>query len=85
MQKISYTIKDEKGIHARPAGLLVKEAAKLKSDITINVGGKSADLKRLLAVMSLGVKKGDEIEILLDGPDELAAAAELLSFLEANL
>ena len=85
MKNFTYTITDDLGIHARPAGLLVKEAAKFSSKITINGNGKSADLKRLLAVMSLGIKKGAQVEITAEGDDEDAAAAAIEEFLKANL
>ncbi len=55
MQKFSYVIKDEVGIHARPAGLLVKEAKKYESKIQIIKDTKSADATKLMAVMGLGV------------------------------
>ncbi len=85
MKNFTYTITDELGIHARPAGLLVKEAAKFSSKITINGNGKSADLKRLLAVMSLGIKKGAQVEITAEGDDEDAAAAAIEEFFKSNL
>ena len=85
MKNFKYTITDELGIHARPAGLLVKEAAKFSSMITIQGNGKNADLKRLLAVMSLGIKKGAEIEVTAEGDDEAAAVAALEDFFKSNL
>lgn len=85
MKEIKYTVKDELGIHARPAGLLVKAAAAFKSEIKIKSGAKEADAKRLLAVMGLGVKKGNEIIITVSGADEADAAAQLKAFLAANL
>ncbi len=85
MKEIKYVVKDELGIHARPAGLLVKAVAKSPCKITIAKGEKSADLKRLLAVMQLGVKQGEEITITIDGEGEEELAAELTAFLEANL
>ena len=85
MKNFTYTITDELGIHARPAGLLVKEAGKFSSKITISGNGKTADLKRLLAVMSLGIKKGAEIEITAEGPDEVEAAGAIEKFLQENL
>ena len=53
MKKFSYKIKDEAGIHARPAGLLVKTAGKFRSEIKLLCGDKSADAKRLFAVMGM--------------------------------
>ena len=56
MKTFNYVITDEVGIHARPAGMLVKEAKKYASDIMINKAGKKADAKKLMMLMTLGVK-----------------------------
>lgn len=85
MKEIKYKITDDAGIHARPAGLLVKEAEKFNSDIEIMSGGKSADAKRLFSVMSLGVKKGDEITISANGDDEENAIDAIKNFLKKTL
>jgi phosphocarrier protein HPr len=85
MKKFDYVIKDELGIHARPAGLIVKEAAKFNSSITIQKGEKAADARRLLAIMSLSAKKSDTISLTFDGEDEAAACDALQQFLEVNL
>ena len=77
MEKIIYKISDENGIHARPAGLIVNAAKRYLSEITINRGGKSADAKRLFAVMGLGIACGDEIEITANGADEIEAVREI--------
>ena len=73
MQKFSYVIKDELGIHARPAGLLVKEAKKYESAIQIVKGAKAVAATKLMAVMGLGVKCGDTVEVEAEGADEAAA------------
>ena len=85
MQEIEYTITDENGIHARPAGLFVKMASGFSSDIQVKKGERSADAKRLFGLMGLGVKRGDTIIVTVDGPDEQQAANELESFLKTNL
>ena len=85
MKNFEYTIKDELGIHARPAGMLVKEAKKYQSKITITKDGKTAEASKLMAVMSLGVKCGLTVQIAVDGPDEEAAAAGIQAFFEGNL
>ena len=85
MKEIVYTITDPEGIHARPAGILVKEAAKFSSKITIGKDGKDVDAKRILGVMGLGVKCGEEITIRTDGEQEEEAIAKLSSFLQENL
>lgn len=85
MKKFTYTIKDEIGIHARPAGLLVKEAKKFSSKITITKEGKSAEATKLMAIMAMGVKCGQEIAVLIEGEDEEAAFEGIKAFFEANL
>ena len=85
MKNFEYTIKDELGIHARPAGMLVKEAKKYQSKITITKDGKTAEASKLMAVMSLGVKCGQTVQIAVEGPDEEEAAAGIQAFFEANL
>ena len=85
MKKFSYTIKDENGIHARPAGLLVKEAGKFSSEITINANGKSADAKKIFALMGLGAKGNSEICVQISGTDEDEACKQLEEFLKNNL
>lgn len=85
MKELKYVITDELGIHARPAGLLVKEAAKFQSDIKIKKGEKEADAKRIFGIMGLAAKKGDEIVLTADGADEADAIAAIEEFLKANL
>ena len=51
MTEFTYAIKDPNGIHARPAGMLVKECAKYNCSITIDGNGKTADAKKIFAVM----------------------------------
>jgi phosphocarrier protein len=85
MKNFQYVIKDELGIHARPAGLIVKEATKFSSSITIQKGEKAVDAKKLFSLMSLGAKKTDTITLTIDGEDEAAAYEALKQLLEANL
>ena len=85
MKTVQYTIKDELGIHARPAGMLVKEAAQFKSSIKIAGPKKEVDAKRIMGVMSMGVKKGDTVKLTIEGVDEAEAAAALQKFLQDNL
>lgn len=85
MKEIRYTITDPLGMHARPAGLFVKQAAAFQSSIKISKDGKEADAKRILAVMSLGAKQGHEIVLIADGPDEDVAIETLGAFLKENL
>ncbi|MDY2589780.1 MAG: HPr family phosphocarrier protein [Agathobacter sp.] len=85
MQEIKYTITDEMGIHARPAGLFVKEAAAFPCSVTIEKDGREVDAKRILGVMGLGVKCGQEITLRCDGEKEAEAIEALEKFLKENL
>ncbi len=85
MKEIKYTIVDEHGIHARPAGELVKLIQTFKCDVTIKKGEKSASGRKLFALMGLAVKKGDEITLTFDGEDGDAAAQAVEQFLSSNL
>lgn len=84
MIQFQYTITDPNGLHARPAGLLVKEAQKFSSTVKLARRGKSADLKRLFAVMGMGVKCGETVEITAEGADEAQAAQTLEQFFREN-
>lgn len=86
MIEFNYTVKDEIGLHARPAGLLVKEAKKFNSDITVITScGKSADAKKLFALMSLAITKGDTVTVKIDGSDESEAKTAIYEFMLVNL
>lgn len=85
MNELKFKVKDELGIHARPAGKLVKTAAEFKSEITIECREKTGDAKRIFAVMGLGVRCGDEITFRIEGSDEDEAREKILAFLEENL
>ena len=85
MKEIKYTITDPLGMHARPAGMLVKSVAGYASKVTITAPTGTADAKRLMAVMRLAAKHGMELTVTVDGADEEKAAAELQAFLAANL
>ena len=85
MVSFKYTITDEVGIHARPAGVLVKEAKKYPATITLKTAKGSADARKLMAIMALGVKQNDEVTVEVEGENEEQAAKEIQVFFEANL
>lgn len=84
MKEFSYRITDPNGIHARPAGMLVKECTKYNSNITINFSGKEADAKKIFSVMGLGVRSGDLIDVTVNGDDEETAAETILHYMRNN-
>ena len=85
MKSFSYTVKDELGIHARPAGMLVKEVKNFQSKVTLEKDGKSVDASRLMAVMGMGVKKNQTVTVTVEGDDEGAASDAIKAFFETNL
>ena len=85
MKEFSYVIKDEIGLHARPAGLLVKEAKKFQSATTLAAKGKTAAAGKLIAIMSMGVKQGDEVTVQVEGTDEDVAFEAMEKFFQDNL
>ena len=86
MKQFTYTITDPVGIHARPAGVLVKFAKTLDSAVTITkAGGKSSSAAKLMALMGLGIKQGDTVTVTVEGGSEDANAAKLEQFFKDNL
>lgn len=85
MREFEYTVTDEIGLHARPAGQLCKLAKALDSRVTLKKGEKSADASRVIAVMGMAVKKGDTLKITVDGGDEEGSLAALERFFRENL
>lgn len=85
MKEMNYVITDALGIHARPAGLLVKEAAKFQSDIKLKKGDKEADAKRIFGIMGMAVKQGEEIVVTAEGTDEAEAIEAMEVFFKENL
>lgn len=86
MKQFQYVITDPVGIHARPAGLLVKAAKALDSTVTVEkVGGKSSSATKLMAVMGLGVKGGDTVTVTVEGGNEEASLQAMEQFFRENL
>lgn len=85
MKQITYTVTDPLGLHARPAGMLVKKSKEFSSAITLTKADKTVDARKLFAVMSLGVKGQETITLAFDGADEDAAANTMEAFLKEHL
>ena len=86
MKTFTYTITDAVGIHARPAGNLVKLVKTLGSTVMIEKPGKPAvNATALMKLMGLGIKCGDTVTFTVEGGDEEAAAKAIEEFMSANL
>ncbi len=79
MKQEKYILTDANGIHARPAGVIVQAAKRTQSAITLALGDKTADAKKLFSVMALGGHPGDTLLITADGTDEENAVENLLA------
>lgn len=86
MKEFTYTIEDELGIHARPAGLLSKLAKSFPDTlVTVAKGDKTVKASQLMKLMNLGIKKGDQVTVAAEGAAEDEAADALRKFFEENL
>ena len=85
METFQYTITDEIGIHARPAGELAKLAKEFQSKITLKTETKQADAEKLMAVMALGIHHGQTVTVEIDGADEKEAVRAVRDFFQAKL
>lgn len=85
MKTFNYVITDPEGIHARPAGELVKAAKNYACSIKLTKDGKSGDCKKIFGIMGLAVKKGNEVILTFEGEDEDAAFEGISKFMQENL
>ncbi len=73
MKSIHVIVQSGTGLHARPASLLVSEAGKYESEITVEKDNVSVNAKSIFGILSLSAATGDAITIKADGPDENSA------------
>ena len=85
MKELKYVITDPQGIHARPAGMLVKAVKGFESEIQMIKDGRAVNCKGVMGVMSLGAKQGEEITLTFNGADENAAMEAVSKFMQENL
>jgi len=85
MKTLNYTLKAPMGLHGRPAGLLSGNANKFKCNIEVGSASKMVNAKRVIGVMALTLKQGNELVMTFDGEDECEAFVFFKSFLEENV
>lgn len=85
MKEFFYVIREAEGLHARPAGLLAKQAAAYQSDVFLLYKDKRISAKKLFSIMGLAVKCGETVTVSIEGPDEDLAYQELQTLFETNL
>jgi phosphotransferase system HPr (HPr) family protein len=85
MKEITVTVKNETGLHSRPADLFVRTAKLYDSTaVELRKGAKTANAKTILKVILLNVCENDEITIKADGPEEEAAIEDLRVLVESD-
>lgn len=85
MKKVDLIIHNPTGLHARPAKVFVTAAKEFKSDIRVRHGGKKANAKSMISMLTLGVEQGATIRIMTKGEDEAEAIAALQALVEDGL
>jgi phosphocarrier protein len=83
MKSRTYTIQNSIGLHARPAALFVKQATEFDAKIKVLKDNKEADAKSIISIMALGAKKGSDIMITAEGPDDEKAVDALVNLLDS--
>jgi phosphotransferase system HPr (HPr) family protein len=84
MEQIAVVIHHPVGLHARPAALLVEAVSNYPGRVQLRKGGREANAKSILSVLSLGVKQGDEVILLADGEGASGILADLRNLIESN-
>ena len=82
MVKKIVEVKNEAGLHARPASVLVKTASRFKCDFTIKMYGYTVNGKSILGVMTLAAEHGAEMELIFEGEDEQEALEQVTALFE---
>lgn len=82
MLEVTLVLTNSLGLHARPASKITKLAAKYKSKIILSGNNKSVDAKSISMVMAMGLPKGTEMKVSVDGPDEKECIEEIRELVE---
>ncbi|MDA3128723.1 HPr family phosphocarrier protein [Aliibacillus thermotolerans] len=77
-------VKLETGLQARPAAQFVQEANRFQSDIFIEKEDKKINAKSIMGIMSIAVRRGEKIQLVVDGVDEEEAMESLTKFIESE-
>ncbi len=83
--KETFVIKNELGLHARAAAKFVEITNKFESEIIVTIEDCTFDGKSIMGLLSIGIKKGDEIDVAISGNDENEALVAIKKLLEEDL
>jgi phosphocarrier protein len=78
------TIVNQVGLHARPATFLIQKANEFKCSVWIEKDERRVNAKSLLGVLSLGIVQGETVNVIGDGPDEVAAVNTLCDLIASE-
>ncbi|MFI3142375.1 MAG: HPr family phosphocarrier protein [Clostridia bacterium] len=78
-------VKNPAGLHARPAGILAKEASACKCDVKMLVGTREIQLKSILNIMVAAIKCDTEVELICDGENEAQSMEKLAAIIESDI
>jgi len=84
MVSFEYIIKDPMGLHARPAGIMVRQIKNIPAGVRIACGSRSTDGKKLFGIMGMAVKCGETVTVTIDGEGEEAVKEQLETFFQEN-
>ncbi len=84
MRQITIQLANDEGLHARPAGILVKVASRYNCKIELSAKGQIKNAKSIMNILALGLEKGDEFHISADGVDEVEALESLQNLIQSN-
>ena len=84
MIRQEFTVNNPSGLHARPASLFTDALKKHTCTASISCNGKTKNAKSMIGLLALGIKKGTNFELTLDGEDEVEAIKEITALVEAN-
>ncbi|HET6710296.1 HPr family phosphocarrier protein, partial [Amycolatopsis sp.] len=82
--EIELELRNEVGLHARPAGLLVRTLSGIDAEVTVRLGDREADGHSVLALMSLGARQGDRVRVRATGPHAETALAKVKELVESD-
>lgn len=82
MEKVTLTLKNSDGLHARPAAIFVQRASRFNSELEVEAQGKVVNGKSIIGIMSLGAFHGEEITLTANGPDEKIMIEDLKNLID---
>lgn len=84
MEKISLTIIEPIGVHAKVAANIVNIASQYEADIILSYNNENANMKSILNILALGIRSNESIEITIEGNDEYEASKVIYNFFKNN-